>query len=72
MEQVAQGSEHSLELLKIKKCLDNGIRHRVWILRGAVWSQELDLVTFVGAFWSHLERDEMQHALIKMSAVPSK
>ena len=29
MEQVAQGSEHSLELLKTKKCLDNGLRHRV-------------------------------------------
>ena len=50
MEQPAQGSGHSPELLEFKECLDNTLRHRVWILDGPVWSQELDSVFLVGLF----------------------
>ena len=44
VQQPAQGSGYSPELLELKECLDTAIRHRVWILGGAVWSREFDLV----------------------------
>ena len=50
MEQAAQGSGHGLKLPEFKKHLDNTLSHRVWILGGPVWSQQLDSVIFVGSF----------------------
>jgi len=47
LEQAPQGNGHGLRLLEFKKCLDSVLRHRIWILRGAVWSQELDSVILV-------------------------
>jgi len=41
---------HGPKLLEFKECLDNTLRHRVWILDGPVWSQELDSVFLVGLF----------------------
>ena len=37
-------------LLEFKKLLDNTLRHGVQFLGGAVWSQDLDLMTFVDPF----------------------
>jgi len=50
MEQAAQGSGHSPELPEFKKYLHNTHRHRVWILGGAVWSQELSTMILVRTF----------------------
>ena len=36
------------KLLELKECLDTALRHRVWILGGVEWSQELDSKTHVG------------------------
>ena len=47
---MAQGSGHSPELLEIKECLDSALSHRVWILGGALWSQELGSVIPMGPF----------------------
>ena len=47
-EKVPQGSGHGLRLLELKEHLGSALRHRVWLLDGAAWSQELDSVTFVG------------------------
>jgi len=48
MERAAQGSGHSPELLELEKHLNISLRHRVWILGGAVGSWELDLTILVG------------------------
>ena len=40
MEQAAQGSGHSPELLELKEYLYRALRHRFWV--GAAWSQGLD------------------------------
>ena len=48
MEQAAQGSGHSPELSEFYECLDSALRHRVWILGGAAYSQELDSVILMG------------------------
>ena len=45
MEQAAQGSGCTLQ-----EFMDNTMRHRVWILGGPVWSQELESVVLVGPF----------------------
>jgi len=45
-----KGSGHGLELMEFKERLDNGLRHRVWILAGAAWSHELDTMILVGPF----------------------
>ena len=37
-------------LLEFKESLDNALRHRVWILGGAVWTWEWDLMISVGPF----------------------
>ena len=37
-------------MLEFKECLDTAVRHRVWILGGAVWSQELDSVILTSPF----------------------
>ena len=36
--------------MEFKGCLDSALRHRAWILGGAVWSQKMDSVIFVGPF----------------------
>lgn len=38
------------QVLESKECLDNILRHWVWILGGLVWSQQLDLEILVGPF----------------------
>jgi len=48
MDQLAQGNGHGPRLLEFEECLDTALSHRVWILGGAVWSQELESVTLVG------------------------
>jgi len=46
-----QSSGHSIELMEFREHLDNTFRHRVGILGGAVWSQELDSwMILVGPF----------------------
>jgi len=42
------GSAQSTKLLKFKEHLDNATRHRVWVLSGPVWSQELNSVILTG------------------------
>ncbi len=37
------------ELLELRECWDTALRHRVWILDGAVWSQGSNLI-LVGSF----------------------
>ena len=37
-------------MLEFKECLDTAVRHRVCILGGAVWSQELDSVILTSPF----------------------
>ena len=37
-------------VLEFWECLDSALGHRVWILSGAVWSQELDSAVLVGPF----------------------
>ena len=59
MEQAAQGSGHSPELLEFKECLDAALRHRVCCLGGPVWSQELDLMVLVGPFQFGISNDSM-------------
>ena len=45
MEQPAQGSGHSPELLELRECLDSALRRWVWVLGGLVWSWwELELI----------------------------
>ena len=44
LEQAPHGSRHSPELPELRKSLDNGVGHRVWILGGSVWCQGLDLM----------------------------
>ena len=50
MEQAAQGSGHSPELLELKQCLNSVLGHRVWIWGGPVWSEGLDLMISMGLF----------------------
>ena len=50
MEQTHQGSDHSPTLLEFKEHLDTTLRYKVWILRVAWWSWELDLVILVDPF----------------------
>ena len=50
MEQPAQGSGHSPELVEFKECLNNALRHWVWILDGAVQSRELNLMILLSPF----------------------
>ena len=59
MEQAPQESGHSPELLEIKECLDSALSHRVWILVGSVWSQELDSMILMGSFQLGLFSDSM-------------
>ena len=44
MEQAVEGRGHSPELTEFRESLDTALRHRVWILGGPVWSQELDSI----------------------------
>ena len=37
-------------MLEFQERLDTALRHRVWILGGAVWSQELDSVILTSPF----------------------
>ena len=41
---------HKAPVLEFNDSLDSALRCRVWILRGAVWSQALDSVILVGPF----------------------
>jgi len=50
MEQDAQGNGHSSELPEFKEHLDSTLRHWVSTLGGPAWSQEMDLMVFVGPF----------------------
>ena len=50
MEQAAQEQWAWPQVLEFKGCLDIALRQRVWILGGAVWSQELDLVVLTCPF----------------------
>jgi len=50
MEQAAQEQWAWPQVLEFKGCLDIALRQRVWILGGAVWSQELDLMVLTGPF----------------------
>ena len=50
MEQAVEGRGHSPELTEFRESLDTALRHRVWILGGLEWSQELDSVILVGPF----------------------
>lgn len=42
MKQAHQGSEHSPKLPKHREHLVTSLRHRVCVLGGSVWNQELD------------------------------
>ena len=59
MEQVPWGNEHSSKLLEFKEHLDTTLRYKVWILRGAWWSWELDLVILVDPFQLRIVYDSM-------------
>lgn len=37
-------------LLELREHLDTALKHRVWVLGGAVWSQDLNSVVVVGFF----------------------
>ena len=50
MEQAPQGSEHGPKLIEFMKYLDSALRHRILILGGHVWSQELNLMILVDPF----------------------
>jgi len=50
MEQAVQGSGHSPKLMEFKKHLDNAVSHRIWILDGSMWSQDLDLMILLDPF----------------------
>jgi len=43
-----EGSGHGPELLELKEHLGNALRHRVCVLGGRVWTQELDSMILVG------------------------
>lgn len=59
MDKLPKGSGHASEMLKLRKHLDITLRHRVWILGGAVWSQGLDLMILVGLFQLRISYDSM-------------
>lgn len=40
MEQASWGSRYGPELKQFKEHLDKALRHWIWMLAGAVWSQE--------------------------------
>ena len=44
---------------EFKEHLDSALRHRVWVLGGAVWSQGLDVVIPVGLFPLNILHDSM-------------
>ena len=50
LEQAPQGSSHSTKLPEFKEHLDSALRHRVCILGGPVWSEELESMIPVGPF----------------------
>lgn len=50
LEQTPQSSGHSPRLLEFKECLDNALRHKVWVLSGPMWSHELNSKFLVGPF----------------------
>ena len=45
MERAAQDSGHGSELPEFEEQWDSTLRHRAWVLGGAVWSQEVELMT---------------------------
>ena len=59
MERAAEGSGHGPEIREFKERLDTTLRHRVWILGGPVWSQELDSMTLTGPFQLEIFSDSM-------------
>ena len=68
MEQAAQGSEHSPELLEFKKQLNSALKHGVWVLCDAAWSRGSGLMIFVGSFQLKLFYDSMVRIGLKNSA----
>jgi len=64
LEQCPQGSGHGPELPEFKKHLDSALRHRVCILGGPLWSQELDSTFLVGPFQLGIFCDSMIQSII--------
>lgn len=44
LEQAPNSSGHCPKLTEFWEHLDNALRHKVWLLCGLLWSQELDLI----------------------------
>ena len=59
MQRAPQGSDHGPRLAEFKKYLDNALRHRILILGGRVWSQELNLMILMGPFQLGIFYDSM-------------
>ena len=55
-----EGGEHGLKLPELEEHLDTALRHRVWILDGAVWSQRLNSMISVGLFQFGIFYDSMK------------
>lgn len=49
MKQAPHGSSHSTKLPELKEHTGNALTHTVWILGGAVRSQELESMVLVGS-----------------------
>lgn len=50
MEQDAQGSGHSPQLLEHREHWNTSLRHRIWVLDGSVFSQGLGSMILAGPF----------------------
>jgi len=57
LEQAAQDNGCGMMLLQFKKCLYSALRNMICFLRGAVWSQEVDVMNLVGLFQPGLFHD---------------
>lgn len=49
----------ALSLPELRKCLHNALRHRICILAGPVWSQEVDSVILMGLLQLGIFHDSM-------------